>query len=55
MNTILSGDSNANTLTGNTGNDLLFGNDNNDSLSGGAAMTCWLAVLATTLLDGGAG
>ena len=54
VNTVLSGDTNGQTLTGNTGNDLLFGNGGNDTLNGGDGTDLLAGGTGTDTLNGGA-
>jgi Ca2+-binding RTX toxin-like protein len=55
VNTILTGDTVANTLTGNTGNDLLFGGFGNDTLNGGTGADLLVGGRDNDSLTGGAG
>ncbi|MCC6948635.1 MAG: hypothetical protein IT539_12785 [Bradyrhizobiaceae bacterium] len=55
VNTILAGDNNDETLTGNTGNDLLFGNGGNDTLNGGDGNDLLIGGSGDDTLNGGAG
>ncbi|RYY04220.1 MAG: retention module-containing protein [Gammaproteobacteria bacterium] len=54
-NTILIGDTAANTLVGSTGNDLLFGGAGNDTLKGDAGNDLLVGGAGTDTLTGGAG
>jgi Ca2+-binding RTX toxin-like protein len=55
VDTVLAGDSGAETLTGNTGNDLIFGNGGTDQLVGDAGDDLLVGGLGTDTIDAGAG